>query len=102
MRQSCPNGLRAGRTTEEFAADLGLARGVSGYMYHTVPVAIYAWLRYPDDYRSVVQSAIRCGGDTDTVAAITGAVWSGARWEEPAFRRSGSAESSTGRVRYGG
>jgi ADP-ribosylglycohydrolase len=66
--------LRAGRTTEEFAVELGLTRGVSGYMYHTVPVALYAWLRYPDDFRTAVQSAIRCGGDTDTVAAITGAL----------------------------
>ena len=66
--------LQAGHTTEEFAASLGLARGVSGYIYHTVPVAIYAWLRYPDDFRTAVQSAIRCGGDTDTVAAITGAL----------------------------
>lgn len=66
--------LRDGRSTVEFAASLGLNRGVSGYMYHTVPVAIYAFLRHADDYRSAVQSAIRCGGDTDTVAAIAGAL----------------------------
>ncbi|VTR94306.1 adp-ribosylation crystallin j1 : ADP-ribosylglycohydrolase OS=Rivularia sp. PCC 7116 GN=Riv7116_3749 PE=4 SV=1: ADP_ribosyl_GH [Gemmata massiliana] len=66
--------LHLGRTTEEFALDLGLKRGATGYMYHTVPVALYAWLRYPDDFRTAVQSAIRCGGDTDTVAAITGAL----------------------------
>lgn len=66
--------LQAGHTTEEFAASLGLERGVTGYICHTVPVAIYAWLRYPDDFRTAVQSAIRCGGDTDTVAAITGAL----------------------------
>jgi ADP-ribosyl-[dinitrogen reductase] hydrolase len=64
--------LQLGRTTVEFAADLGLSRGVSGYMYHTVPVALYAWLRSPDDFRTAVQSAIRCGGDTDSVAAIVG------------------------------
>jgi ADP-ribosylglycohydrolase len=66
--------LEAGRTTEEFAAHLGRTRGVSGYMYHTVPVALYAWVRYQDDFRTAVQSVIRCGGDTDTVAAITGAL----------------------------
>src|SRR5262245_13772600 len=66
--------LQAGRTTEEFAARLGLERGVTGYMYHTVPVALYAWLRYPNDFRTAVQSTIRCGGDTDTVAAITGSL----------------------------
>ncbi|AMV27194.1 ADP-ribosyl-[dinitrogen reductase] glycohydrolase [Gemmata sp. SH-PL17] len=66
--------LHLGRTTEEFALDLGLKRGATGYMYHTVPVALYAWLRYPDDFRTAVQSAIRCGGDTDTTAAITGSL----------------------------
>jgi ADP-ribosyl-[dinitrogen reductase] hydrolase len=66
--------LQAGRTTEEFAVSLGLQRGVTGYMYHTVPVALYAWLRYPDDFKTAVQSTIRCGGDTDSVAAITGAL----------------------------
>ncbi|MBY0456496.1 MAG: ADP-ribosylglycohydrolase family protein, partial [Gemmataceae bacterium] len=43
--------LAAGKSTEEFARSLDLARGVSGYMFHTVPVAIYAWLRHPDDFR---------------------------------------------------
>ena len=43
-------------------------------MYHTVPVAFHAWLRHPDDYRAAVQTAIRCGGDADTVAAVTGAL----------------------------
>lgn len=66
--------VKDGQSTETFAADLGLSRGVSGYIYHTVPVAIYAFLRYPDDFRTAVQSCIRCGGDTDTVAAIAGAL----------------------------
>lgn len=64
----------AGKTIAEFAAAIGLGRGVSGYIYHTVPVALYAWLRHPNDYRSAVQATIRCGGDTDTVAAIAGAI----------------------------
>jgi ADP-ribosyl-[dinitrogen reductase] hydrolase len=72
--ETAERSLRDGRTTEEFAAALGLARGVSGYMYHTVPAALYAFLRYPNDFRAVVQSCIRCGGDTDTVAAIAGAL----------------------------
>jgi ADP-ribosylglycohydrolase len=64
----------AGRSTEEYAAALALGRGVTGYIYHTVPVALYAWLRYPDDFRAAVEGVIRCGGDTDTVAGITGAL----------------------------
>ena len=63
-----------GRTVAEFASDIGLSHGVSGYMAHTVPVAVYAFLRSPDDYREAIESVIRLGGDTDTVAAVTGAM----------------------------
>ncbi|MCL2120377.1 MAG: ADP-ribosylglycohydrolase family protein [Planctomycetaceae bacterium] len=58
----------------EFADRLGLQKGVSGYVYHTVPVAIYAWRQYFGDYRKTLESAIECGGDTDTVGAIAGAL----------------------------
>lgn len=60
-------------STESFAESLGLQAGVSGYSYHTVPVALHTWLRQPDDFSAVV-NAIRCGGDTDTVAAIVGGI----------------------------
>jgi ADP-ribosylglycohydrolase len=63
-----------GEDAGAFAARMGSARGVSGYIYHTVPVAIQAWLRFGRDYSSAVQSVIRCGGDTDTVAAIVGGI----------------------------
>lgn len=63
-----------GHTTAAFAQALGLARGVTGYAFHTVPVALHAWLAHPGDYRGAVLAAIECGGDTDTVAAITGAI----------------------------
>jgi ADP-ribosyl-[dinitrogen reductase] hydrolase len=61
-------------STTDFAASLGLGKGVSGYMYHSVPVALHAWLSHPRDFRSAVMSVIRCGGDTDTTAAITGGI----------------------------
>lgn len=64
----------AGESTTAFADALGLSRGVSGYVYHTVPVAIQAWLRYPRDLRAAVEGVIRCGGDTDTTAAIVGGI----------------------------
>jgi len=66
--------LAAGETTEEFAVRLGCKRGVSGYVYRTVPVVLHAWLRHPRDYRSAVAEVVRCGGDTDTTAAIVGAL----------------------------
>jgi len=61
-------------TVPEFAARLGLDRGVTGYAYHTVPVAAYAWLRHYGDFRSTVEAVLDCGGDTDTTGAIAGAL----------------------------
>src|SRR5262249_55505533 len=72
----------AGQSTEDFAAALKLTKGVTGYMYHTIPVVVQAWLRWPDDYRAAVSSVIRCGGDTDTTGAIVGAIV-GARVGKP-------------------
>ncbi|MCC7491026.1 MAG: ADP-ribosylglycohydrolase family protein [Fimbriimonadaceae bacterium] len=53
---------------------LATPRGVSGYIHHTVAAAIWCCLRHPGDFRSAVTAAVRLGGDTDTVAAITGAL----------------------------
>ena len=57
-----------------FAEMLGLHDGVSGYAYHSVPVALYAWLKSPNNFREALASALDCGGDTDTVGAIVGAL----------------------------
>lgn len=70
----CITSISNGENTQIFAASLGLEKGVSGYIYHTVPVVIHAWLRYPNDFRSAVIEIIRCGGDTDTTAAILGGI----------------------------
>lgn len=61
-----------GKSAEEFADSLGLSRGVSGFINHTVPVAIFCWLRHRDDFRAAVEAAVCLGGDTDTVGAIVG------------------------------
>jgi len=66
--------VEAGEETGRFAVCLGLGHGVSGYVYHTVPLVLHAWLRHPQDYRMAVTSVIRCGGDTDTTAAIVGGI----------------------------
>lgn len=60
--------------TKAFAASLGLDRGVTGYVYHTVPVALHAWLSHPRDYRTAVIEVIRCGGDADSTAGIVGGI----------------------------
>ncbi|PAY19070.1 dinitrogenase reductase [Rhodopirellula sp. SM50] len=64
----------SGEPTRSFADSLGLDSGVTGYTYHTVPVAIHAWLSSPNDFRQAVTSIIECGGDADTTAAIVGGI----------------------------
>lgn len=66
--------VRAGQTTGDFAIAQGLVNGVSGYTYHTVPLAIHAWLSHPRDFRAAIVSIISCGGDTDSTAAIVGGI----------------------------
>lgn len=63
-----------GQTVAEFAAALGLERGVSGYMLHTLPVVIHAWLTHPHDFRAAIVAIVECGGDTDSTAAILGGI----------------------------
>ncbi|EIP98931.1 ADP-ribosylglycohydrolase [Opitutaceae bacterium TAV1] len=70
MEAACRENL----DVQAFAARLGLAKGVSGYVFHTVPVALYAWWRHRGDFRGALEAALDCGGDTDTVGAITGAL----------------------------
>ncbi|MDX8400675.1 MAG: ADP-ribosylglycohydrolase family protein [Gallionellaceae bacterium] len=64
----------AGESTETFAQALNCAKGVSGYMYHSVPAVLHAWFLHPRDYDRAVTALIRCGGDTDTTAAMLGAI----------------------------
>lgn len=63
-----------GEATERFASNQGHSEGVSGYIYHTVPVCLHAWFSHPADFAGSVGSVIRCGGDADTTAAIVGGI----------------------------
>lgn len=56
----------------ELVKAVGLRRGVSGFVYHSVPVALYCWLRHPEDFRQAVEEVIDLGGDTDSTAALVG------------------------------
>ena len=51
-----------------------MGRGVSGYIYHTVPVALFCWLRWPGDFRRAVEEVILLGGDADTTGAVVGGI----------------------------
>ncbi|WP_267875056.1 ADP-ribosylglycohydrolase family protein [Lusitaniella coriacea] len=77
------NSASKGESGEVFAASLGQQKGVSGYVYRTVPVVVQVWLRYQEDYpgaisKSRIEDAIAeiilLGGDTDTTAAILGGI----------------------------
>ncbi|WP_309399664.1 ADP-ribosylglycohydrolase family protein [Cerasicoccus maritimus] len=61
----------------EFADELGLSKGVSGYTYHTVPVALYGflfWRDKPQAFAMMLNDILNLGGDTDSVGAIAGAM----------------------------
>ncbi len=51
MLRSAIASVAKSESTLTYANALGLGRGVSGYTYHTVPVAIHCWLTYPDDFQ---------------------------------------------------
>jgi ADP-ribosyl-[dinitrogen reductase] hydrolase len=93
---SIEHSLKADKSVTEFACSLGLTKAVTGYSLHVVPVALYAWLRHPGDFRTSLISVLECGGDTDTAGAILGALagasggeriipidWRNAIWEWP-------------------
>ena len=50
----------------ELARELGLERGVTGYVHHTVPVCLHAWLRSPRGFRQAVSEVVMLGGDRRT------------------------------------
>jgi len=74
LMQKTVDSVKNGETTEVFAEGLGLEKGVTGYMYHTLPVVLHAWLRNPNDYKTALLDVIRCGGDADTTGAILGSI----------------------------
>lgn len=88
-RESFLGELLSRAATEEFAEALTAARdvipdgtvgqlGTSLEAYRSVPTAIACFASHPDSYADAVGRAIGLGGDTDTLAAMTGAL-SGAR-----------------------
>lgn len=70
------------KLTERSVAEIGIEFGSSGYVVESVPLALYA-ARFIDrlPFDEVISNAIKAGGDTDTVASITGQIagaWIGA------------------------
>jgi ADP-ribosylglycohydrolase len=65
----------------------GFQIGLPPFVTSTVVWALYAFLHSPDDYWTTICTAIGIGGDTDTLAAMAGAI-SGARLGVDALPRS--------------
>jgi ADP-ribosylglycohydrolase len=75
------NPLKAARHVQESGLDpahMNRWQGISAFVTPSVLWSLYAFLRSPDDYWETICTAIGVGGDTDTMAAIAGAI-SGAR-----------------------
>jgi ADP-ribosylglycohydrolase len=53
-------------------------QGISAFVTPSVVWSLYAFLRSPDDFWETICTAVGVGGDTDTMAAMAGAI-SGAR-----------------------
>jgi ADP-ribosylglycohydrolase len=68
------SGLTGDLTVDDFVRSIGQEEGVTGYVYHTVPVVLFAWHRHFGDYAQTLTSVWTCGGDTDTTGAIAGAL----------------------------
>jgi ADP-ribosylglycohydrolase len=67
--------LAARQSVNAFADSFSRKAGfVSGFAPDTAAVAIYAWLHHRGDFTATVESVIRCGGDTDTVAFVAGSI----------------------------
>lgn len=58
------------RPIDELAATLGTGIAADA----SVPTALACFLTHPDDFAAAVTAAISLGGDTDTIAAMTGAL----------------------------
>jgi hypothetical protein len=67
---------------DALAAALDCPQGVTGYAMHSVPVALYAWLRHRESAEDGLAAILACGGDTDTVGAIAGALYGCAGGEQ--------------------
>lgn len=68
--------LEQNLSVKEYADLIGLSKGVTGYIYHTIPIVLYCWLYYENnrDFNSAIKNIITLGGDTDTTAAILGGI----------------------------
>lgn len=72
--QALEKSLVAGQATADFVAEQGWKSGPTGFVMHTVPAALHALYSVPGSWEDVVRATVRLGGDTDSIAALVGAM----------------------------
>jgi ADP-ribosylglycohydrolase len=72
LLESAAEAVGSQHSLAEYLDSMGLKHGVSGYINHTVPAAIFCWLKWAPDFRESVEQIILAGGDTDSTGAIVG------------------------------
>lgn len=61
-------------SAQQFCRNRNMSKGVPGFCYSSLAVVLQIWFRHSDNFESAITEAVRCGGDTDTVAAIVGGI----------------------------
>ncbi|MDM8544832.1 ADP-ribosylglycohydrolase family protein [Desulfococcaceae bacterium HSG9] len=64
------DGIRTGTAIDEMARRLGTGTAA----LKSVPMALFCFLANSDSYADTIQAAVFAGGDTDTIAAMAGAI----------------------------
>ena len=73
---------RADRTPAELCHELDYRRGVTGYIYHTLAVVLQASLHPGLSFEEALVATVRCGGDSDSTAALVGGILGAVRGAE--------------------
>jgi ADP-ribosyl-[dinitrogen reductase] hydrolase len=63
-----------GCSLDEFRTRVQLQAGPTGFVIDTLVAVAFCWLRYRERPADAIAAAVALGGDTDTVAAIVGAL----------------------------
>ena len=90
--------LNTQHSVSEFAWGLGLKKAVSGYSLHVVPVALYAWLRHPGDFRAALISVLNVAV-IPTPPEPSWGHWPGSAVAGTRFLLNGSTPYGNGHVR---
>lgn len=63
-----------GCSIDEFRARVNLPAGPTGFVIETLVAVAFCWVRHREQPADAIAAAISLGGDTDTIAAIVGAL----------------------------